>query len=183
MFSTILTRALERTTTTLHGSVLSYKALFNWLNPLGYISSRLVRPVGMAIAFTSLSSYYGAAIGRTLVGASLLAGVGAVLYGMALSTGNERSFGTLGIWLASPQNKWGAACQRAMPHLLDGFFGGMCTYLVCSLLYGSIPIPLPAFAGLLAVSVTTTFGLGLSLSALALLIEDVFIGPNTAELV
>ena len=28
------------------GALLSYRALFTWLNPLGYISSRIVRPVG-----------------------------------------------------------------------------------------------------------------------------------------
>ncbi|MFF9018211.1 ABC transporter permease [Streptomyces sp. NPDC014870] len=168
---------------TLRGAALSYRALFTWLNPLGYLSSRVVRPIGMAIAFTSLSSYYGAGTGRMLVGASLLAGAGAVLYGMALAVGNERSFGTLGGWLASPQNKLAAACQRALPHVVDGFVGGLCTYVVCCLLYGTFPLGIAAFCGLLAVGVVTTSGLGLGLSALALLIEDLFVGPNAAELV
>ncbi|MDX3075935.1 ABC transporter permease [Streptomyces sp. MI02-7b] len=167
----------------MRGAALSYRALFTWLNPLGYLSSRVIRPVGMAIAFTSLSSYYGASVGRMLVGASLLAGAGAVLYGMALAVGNERSFGTLGGWLASPQNKLATACQRALPHIADGFVGGLCTYVVCCLLYGNFPLGVVAFCGLLAVGVVTTSGLGLALSALALLIEDLFVGPNAAELV
>jgi ABC-2 type transport system permease protein len=165
------------------GAALSYKALFSWLNPLGYLSSRIVRPVGMAIAFTSLSSFYGGSVGRMLVGASMLAGVGAVIYGMALAIGNERSFGTLGIWLASPQNKLFTATQRALPHVADGFVGGLCTYLVCGLLYGTWPLSFPSFAGLLALGVVTTAGLGLSLSALALVVEDIFVGPNMAELI
>ncbi|GAB7183419.1 hypothetical protein ATKI12_3250 [Kitasatospora sp. Ki12] len=167
----------------LREAMLSYRALFTWLNPLGYLSSRIVRPIGMAIAFTSLSTHYGAGAGRMLVGSSLLAGAGAVVYGMALSIGNERSFGTLGIWLASPQGKLRSACLRAVPHVVDGFVGGLCTYLVCCLLYGTMPVGLPLFAGLLALGVVTTFGFGLSLSALALVVEDLFVGPNTAELV
>ncbi|MFD8009187.1 ABC transporter permease [Streptomyces sp. NPDC058955] len=165
------------------GALLSYRALFTWLNPLGYISSRIVRPIGMAIAFTSLSSHYGAGIGRMLAGSSLLAGAGAVLYGMALSVGNERSFGTLGSWLASPQNKLGTACQRALPHLADGFVGGMCTYVICCLLYGVFPLDVPTFAAILAVGVCAAAGLGMALAALALVVEDLFIGPNAAELV
>lgn len=167
----------------LRSAGLSYRALFTWFNPLGYLSSRIVRPVGMAIAFTSLATHYGAGADRMMIAASLLAGAGAVVYGMALSIGNERSFNTLGVWLASPQNKVAAACQRALPHVVDGFVGGLCTYLVCSLLYTTLPVDLPRYALLLAVSVLTTAGFGLTLSALALVIKDLFVGPNAAELV
>ncbi|MEU3608354.1 ABC transporter permease [Streptomyces sp. NPDC035033] len=170
-------------TTYIKGALLSYKALFTWLNPLGYLSSRIVGPIGMSIAFVSLANHYGAAIGRMLVGASLLAGSSAVLYGMALAVGNERSYGTLGIWLTSPQNKLGAACQRAVPHVVDGVLGGLCTYLVCCGLYGSMPVGMVPYTGLLALAVVTTACLGLALSALALLVEDLFIGPNMADLV
>ncbi|NEB74306.1 ABC transporter permease [Streptomyces sp. SID14478] len=166
----------------MRGALLSYRALFTWLNPLGYVSSRIVRPIGMAIAFTSLSSYYGEGGGRMLVGASLLAGAGAVLYGMALSVGNERLFGTLDTWLASPQHKLGAIVQRAVPHVADGFIGGLCTYLICCLLYGTMPIPLLLFSVLLVVAVVSSVGFSLSLAAVALIIEDVFVGPNAAEL-
>jgi ABC-2 type transport system permease protein len=165
------------------GALLSYRALFTWLNPLGYISSRLIRPIGIAVVFTSLYSYNGAGIGRVLVGASLLAGAGAVIYGMALSVGNERAFGTLRIWLASPQNKLAAVCQRALPHMADGFVGGLCTYLACCLLFGALPLPLPMFCGLLAISLVSAFGFSLALSAVALVVEDLFIGPNMAELI
>jgi ABC-2 type transport system permease protein len=166
-----------------NGALLSYRALFTWLNPLGYLSSRVVRPVGMAVAFTALSAYYGSGAGRMIVGASMLAGTGSVVYGMALAVGNERSFGTLAMWLASPQNKVAAACQRALPHLADGFVGGVFTYLVCCLLYWSTPMPVPSFVLLLALGVLATFGLGMVLSGLALIVKDLFVGPNVAELV
>lgn len=169
--------------TYIKGALLSYKALFTWLNPLGYLSSRIIRPIGLAIACVSLANYYGAAIDRMLVGASLLAGASAVIFGMALAVGNERSYGTLGIWLASPQNKLGAVCQRALPHIVDGVLGGLCTYLVCCALYGSLPIGVLPYTGLLSLAVVTTACLGLALSALALLVEDLFVGPNVADLV
>jgi ABC-2 type transport system permease protein len=176
-------QARLKVTSVLQGAILSYRALFTWLNPLGYISSRLIRPIGIAVVFTSLSSYYGTGIGRMLVGASLLAGAGAVIYGAALSVGNERSFGTLGLWLASPQNKLAAACQRALPHVADGFIGGLFTYLGCCLLFGKLPLPLLMFCGLLAICLVSAFGFALALSALALVIEDLFLGPNAAELI
>lgn len=169
-------------TTYLRGAALSYKALFTWLNPAGYLSSRIVRPIGLAIVCVSLASHYGAAVDRMLVGASLLAGATAVVYGMALAVGNERSYGTLGIWLASPQNKLGAVVQRALPHVVDGVVGGLCTYLVCCALYGSLPIDVASYTGVLSLTVVTTACLGLTLSALAMLVEDLFIGPNVADL-
>jgi ABC-2 type transport system permease protein len=166
----------------LRGALLSYKALFSWLNPLGYISSRIVRPIGTAIVFTSLSAYYGANIGRMLVGASLLAGSIAVIFGMTLAVGNERSYGTLDIWLASPQGKLGATCERALPHLADGLIGGLCTYLVCCMFYGTMPIGVLPFLGLLVLGLVTTAGFSLGLSALALVTEDILVGPNAAEI-
>lgn len=165
------------------GALLSYRALFTWLNPLGYLSTRVVRPVGMAIAFTALSAYYGAGAGRMIVGASVLAGTGAVVYGMALAVGNERTFGTLAIWLASPQNKVAAACQRGLPHLADGIVGGILTYLVCCLLYWSMPMPVASFGLLLVLGVLAIFGFGMVLSGLALIVKDLFVGPNVGELV
>ncbi|RSM61967.1 hypothetical protein DMB66_23170 [Actinoplanes sp. ATCC 53533] len=167
----------------LRNAALSYRALFTWLNPIGYISSRLVRPVGMAIVFTSIGSFYSTDTSRVLIGSSLLAGVGAVLYGMALSVGNERSFGTLRIWLATPEQKLAAVCRRAIPHIADGYLGGLCTYLVCCALYRSWPIGIVPFMGVLALAMVGACGLGLFLGALAFVVEDLFLGPNAAELV
>ena len=164
------------------GAALSYRALFTWLNPLGYLSTRVVRPIGLAVAFTALSDYYGEGAGRVMVGASILAGAGAVLFGMALAVGNERSFGTLELWLASPQNKLLATCQRALPHLLDGIVGGALTYSMCCLLYWSTPVPVPTFLAVLVIGTVAASGMGLVLSALALLVKDLFLGPNAAEL-
>jgi GntR family transcriptional regulator len=35
-------------------AILSYRAMFLWLNPVGYLSSRLIYPVSLAILFASL---------------------------------------------------------------------------------------------------------------------------------
>src|SRR4051794_5555542 len=102
------------------GAVLSYRALFSWLNPVGYLSSRVIRPIGLAITFGALGAHYGVRLGWVVIGAGMLAGAHAVVFGAALSVGNERVYGTLDIWLASPQNKLGALCQRGLPHLVDG---------------------------------------------------------------
>ncbi|TDD07743.1 ABC transporter permease [Nonomuraea deserti] len=164
------------------GALLSYRALFTWSNPLGYLSSRIVRPIGLTVTFGALSSHYGAVVGPTLIGASLLAGAHAVIYGMALSVGNERSYGTLDIWLASPQNKLGAVCQRALPHLVDAFISGMITYLACCALFGVLPLPAQTFAWLLVLSLISSFGYGTMVSGLSMTIKDVFVPPNLTYL-
>ncbi|MEU8001127.1 ABC transporter permease [Catellatospora sp. NPDC049111] len=166
----------------LHGAVLSYKALFTWLNPLGYLSSRIVRPIGLTIAFAATSSHYGVPVGPTLVGTSLLAGAHAVIYGMALSVGNEHNFGTMPTWLASPQNILGAICQRAVPHVFDGFVSAMLTYLVCALLFGDLFLPVPAFTLLLLLALLSSFGVGLVVGGVNLRVRDQFVWPNIAVL-
>ncbi|MCX4474614.1 ABC transporter permease [Micromonospora sp. NBC_01655] len=166
----------------LRGAALSYRALFTWLNPLGYLSSRIVRPIGIAVVFTATTSHYGAPLGPTLVGTSLLAGAHAVIYGMALAVGNERNFGTMPIWLASPQNILGAVCQRALPHLADGFVSGFLTYLVCSALYRNLLLPIDVFAVLLLLALVSAFGTGLVVAGLNLRVRDTFLWPNIAVL-
>ncbi|HEY1619156.1 MAG TPA: ABC transporter permease [Streptosporangiaceae bacterium] len=156
--------------------------MFTWLNPLGYLSSRIVRPIGLAISFAALSSYYGDSVTRPLVGASLLAGAHAVIYGMSMSVSNERAFGTLEGWLASPQNILGGICQRALPHLADGFVSGSLTYLVCCALFGALPVALPEFAALLLLALVSSFGLGLVMAGIALRATDAFFWPNLANL-
>jgi ABC-2 type transport system permease protein len=165
-----------------HGAALSYRALFTWLNPLGYLSSRIVRPIGLTITFTAVSSYYSGSIARVLVGASLLACAHAVVYGMSLAVANERTFGTLDFWLGSPQNKLGAICQRGLPHLLDGLLGGIITYVVCGALFGSFPVPVQVFAGVLLLVLVSSFGMGVLIASGALFVKDVFTLPNLAHL-
>jgi ABC-2 type transport system permease protein len=165
------------------GSILSYRALFTWLNPLGYLSSRIIRPIGLAITFGAVSAHFGARLSWTLTGASLLAGVHAVVFGMALAVGNERSFGTLDIWLASPQNKIAAICQRALPHIADGFIGGTITYLACCGLFRIAPMPIYRFAALLLFALASAFGFGMVVGGAAMVIKDIFVTPNMAYLV
>lgn len=164
------------------GPVLAYRALFTWLNPLGYLSSRIVRPIGLTVTFGALTSHYGADVGPTLVGASLLAGAHAVIYGMALSVGNERPFGTLDVWLGSPQNKVLALAQRALPHTLDAFAGGMITYGVSCALFGVLPLAPTTFAALLALALVSAFGYGMFVGGVAFHVKDVFLTPNLAYL-
>lgn len=166
----------------LQGAALSYRALFTWLNPLGYISSRIVRPIGLTITFTAVSSYYSGSMARVLMGASLLACAHAVIYGMSLAVANERTFGTLDVWLASPQSKLGAICQRGLPHLLDGLLGGVITYVVCGALFTSFPVPVHVFAGVLLVVLASSFGMGVLIGGAALFVKDVFTLPNLAHL-
>jgi ABC-type multidrug transport system permease subunit len=164
------------------GAVLSYRALFSWLNPVGYLSSRVIRPIGLAITFGALGAHYGVRLGWVVIGAGMLAGAHAVVFGAALSVGNERVYGTLDIWLASPQNKLGALCQRGLPHLVDGVLGGTITYLVCALLFRTLPLPVPLFVAVLLLGLLALSGFGVLIGGAAMVVTDIFVIPNLAYL-
>src|SRR5713101_2046112 len=85
---------------------LSYRGLFTWLNPLGYVSSRLLTPLFLAILFASMTREQGGDAARVALGSGLFAALLSSMTGTTLSVANERRYGTLGAWLASPTRLW-----------------------------------------------------------------------------
>jgi ABC-2 type transport system permease protein len=165
------------------GSWLSYRALFTWLNPLGYVSSRIVMPVALTLIFGSVGRYaQGAATGPVVGGMMIGVAFGSV-YGITLSIANERQFGTMGVWLATPQRLGTSIAVKALPHLVDGQLGALLTLAIACAAFG-ISLSPARVAGLIVCSVVAglaTAGFGVAIAACSIRFRDVFTAPNLAE--
>jgi len=84
-----------------------YRAMFNWATPIGYLSYKFLQPIGQILFFTELGIF---ATGRSnalyfaLGNALQLTAINGI-FGVVMSVGNERQFGTLPILLGSPANR------------------------------------------------------------------------------
>lgn len=175
-----VTRALHRFGTY---AWLSYRGLFTWLNPLGYLSSRILMPVMIALLFGSIGRYLGTGASRPAVGSAMLAVGLATVYGINLSVANERTFGTLGSWLMAPQGLVASLAGKALLHLADAMLGAAIT-LGAAMVAFSLRIPGSAVPGLLACTACAALssgGLGVAVAAVSVRFRDVFTAPAVAE--
>ncbi|GII65313.1 hypothetical protein Skr01_53980 [Sphaerisporangium krabiense] len=162
---------------------LSYKGLFTWLNPWGYLSSRIVRPLALGAVFVSLGGGAFADRERLLVGATLLTMSGSVLLGVGLAVGNERGYNTMGGLLAAPHRLPGTLVVRALPHVVDGL---ITTAMTAAIVAGLFGISLDAgqwlrLAAAVAAVGLSGAGLGLAASSYAVRYRDVFLVPNLSQ--
>jgi len=159
-----------------------YRAMFNWATPIGYLSYKFLQPVGQILFFTELGIF---ATGRSnalyfaLGNALQLTAINGI-FGVVMSVGNERQFGTLPILLASPANRLITFLGRAVVHILDGI-GGVAVGLALAVVMFQIDLS-RANLGLLAICVgvisLSTAGLGLMFGSLSLIMRDVFVIAN-----
>jgi ABC-type multidrug transport system permease subunit len=158
---------------------LSYRALFTWLNPWGYVSSRLVAPLALSLIFAGIAVHGGKDPTPALVGGAVLAAARACTIGLALAVMNERQFGTLGLWLCSPQGLLRGLLGKGLPHLVDGVVSAA-VVLVAGLAVFGAPAHLDAFALLFLLVVGAFAGLcaGVVATAISLRLRDVFTAPN-----
>jgi ABC-2 type transport system permease protein len=165
------------------GSWLSYRALFTWLNPLGYVSSRIVMPVALTLIFGSVGRYAQGSAAGPVVGGMMIGVAFASVYGITLSMANERQFGTMGVWLATPQRLGTSIAIKALPHLVDGQVGALLTLTVACAVFG-ISLSPSRVTGLMVCSIVAglaTAGFGVVIAACSVRFRDVFTAPNLAE--
>jgi ABC-2 type transport system permease protein len=159
-----------------------YRAMFNWATPIGYLSYKFLQPIGQILFFTELGVF---ATGRSnalyfaLGNALQLTAINGI-FGVVMSVGNERQFGTLPILLGSPANRLVTFLGRAFVHVLDGIAG---VAVGLALAFAMFQIDLShANLGLLAICVCiislSTAGLGLMFGSLSLIMRDVFVIAN-----
>jgi ABC-2 type transport system permease protein len=162
---------------------LSYRGLFTWLNPWGYLSTRVIVPVMLALLFGSLGRYLGSGAARPAVGASLLAVAFATVYGINLAVANERTFGTLAGWLMAPQSLLMGLLGKAAIHIADAMLGAALT-LGTAIWAFSLPLSghqLLEVAACAACAAVSTSGIGVVVAAISVRFRDVFTAPNVAE--
>jgi ABC-2 type transport system permease protein len=166
------------------GALLSYIALFRWLQPHTYLASKIVMPLAQILFFTLMgifasgvenAAFY--AVGNAIHIASVNG-----IYGVTMSIGGDRWSGALPYIFGTPANRLALFSGRAFFHVIDGMLG-VAVGLGWGVLLFGLDLTHTDLAGLaLAILITTfsTSGLGLLLGCVSLVsIETMFIN-NTA---
>jgi ABC-2 type transport system permease protein len=166
-----------------HGAYLSYIALFAWLRPAFYLSTKVINPLMYMLFFVLLGKYASGNDDATfyVVGNAMLTVTLSGIYGVSMSIDGDRFGGTLIYLFGTPANRLFLFVGRAFMHILDGILG-----IVIGFGWGLIlfrldlsQANLPALALIIVVTSLSTSGLGLVLGCLGLMTRNVMFVNNT----
>lgn len=166
----------------LSGTWLAYNALFDWVNPAGYIVSKVLGPFTYLVFFVSLGI---SATGRNtaefyIVGNAMVMASVSGFVALSLAIVNERSYGTLTYLVASPANRLAVFFGRALINILDG-----ATTVVICFAWGLVlgldlsRCNLPGLALAVLVVTFSTTGLGLLVGSASYVTLNVLFIVNT----
>lgn len=163
------------------GGTISYRALFNWIQPGMYVATMLGSPLFQILFFTYLGRYAGSEDDAFfIVGNAIQVAAMAGIYGMTMGIANERQFGTLQPLLATPANRLAIFSGRALPFVVNGLvvsaFGFAVSWLLLDFRPAEGSIPALAFAVL--VTTCSCVALGMLIGSIGLRARDVFFGAN-----
>jgi ABC-2 type transport system permease protein len=157
------------------GGYLSYRALFNWVNPWLYVPALLIGPVFQIVFFAYLGRFSGTQSDSFyVVGNALQICAIACVTGNCIAFGNERRFETLPAILTSPANRLALVIVRGIHYIVDGIAISAVGFLASRLLLDFDP-PIRALVPLsliIIATVTSCTALGLALGALVLRVRD-----------
>jgi len=165
------------------GTLLSYAALFAWLQPVTYMASKIVMPLTQMMFFTFLGSF---ATGREnahfyVIGNAVQIAAVNGIFGVTMSIGGERWSGTLVYLFGAPANRMMMFFGRAFMHIIDGTIGVVVAFLWGVILFNLdlSHTNLPALALTIFITTLSTCGLGLLMGCLSLLTANVMFVNNT----
>ena len=163
------------------GGVFSYRALFNWITPLMYVTTMLGSPLFQILFFAYLGRFAGVRDDTFfVVGNAVQVSAMAGIYGMTMTIANERQFGTLQPLLATPASRIALFLGRSLPVIVNGLvvslfgFAVGLVFLDFSLSRGQL-LPL---ACVLVITVASCTALGMLLGSIGLRARDVFFASN-----
>ena len=153
-------------------SLLSYKALFGWLDPKVYFLVMVLNPLSQLLFFSVLVNYVynGEGLSGYIGSNALLLCVMNSVFGIMSVITSDRGMGTLQLVMTSPANKVGLFLSRSIAHVLNGFITAVLG-LAFGMIIFQISIPVEAFLPLLfiwSVSIFSACGLGLIVGCLCL---------------
>ena len=165
------------------GTLLSYIALFHWLQPATYLASKIVMPLSQVLFFTFLGTF---ATGRDtaqfyVIGNAVQIAAVSGIYGVTLSIGGDRWNGTLPYLFGTPANRLVLFVGRAFIHVIDGMLGVVIAFVWGVLLLGVdlSRTSLPALGLTILITTFSTSGLGLLMGCLSLVTLNVMFINNT----
>jgi ABC-2 type transport system permease protein len=166
----------------LRGSVLQYRALFQWATPAGYLASKVMVPVFQLIFFVELGTF---ATGRAsaqffAIGNAIHVTALSGIMGVTFSVANQSRFGTLPALLGSPGSRVAIFLGPAVIHVLDGTTSAVLGFLLSWAFFGLdlFRTDLPLLGGSIVAVSFSTAGLGLGIGSLALVVRESLLLPN-----
>jgi len=165
------------------GGVLSYRALFNWMQPVVYVPTMLGGPFFQILFF----AYIGRASGVEsdaffVVGNAVQVSAMAGIFGVAMTIGGERWTQTLSLVLVSPANRFALFLGRALPLIVNGFVLSSFGFVVgLALLDFELEASvLPALAACVLVTTASCTAFGFIIGSIGLYAREIFVAANLA---
>jgi ABC-2 type transport system permease protein len=165
------------------GGLLSYRALFAWIDPRVYIPSMLGFPlfqllffayVGRAAEFQSDTFF--------VIGNGIQVANAGAIFGTSFTIGGERWTHTLSYVLATPANRFSLFVGRALPNLVNGLLVSFFCFVIGWLLldFELSRSQVPGLALVVLVSTASCTALGLVVGAIGLRARDAVLYGNLA---
>jgi ABC-2 type transport system permease protein len=168
------------------GGLISYRALFNWLNPWVFIPTLVVTPIFQVVFFAFLGRSAGLESDRFFViGNAVQVAALPGLFAMAFTIGGERWSQTLAPLLATPANRAALFLGRSLPVILNAAFVCVISYAGSALML-HVHVPLKSFPSLALVVLVTSIactGFGFLGGALGIRVRDVIVLINMLDAV
>jgi ABC-2 type transport system permease protein len=163
------------------GGLISYRALFGFLNPWIFVPSLLVAPIFQILLFV----YIGRSAGLEsdefyVIGNAVQYTAIPCLFAMTQTIAGERYQQTLGYILVTPAARLPLFLGRAVPVIVNSFFVGVFALVVGAAIVG-IDLPASSYAPLavvMAIAAYSCTGLGLLAAALGLIIRETSVLSN-----
>lgn len=164
------------------GGIMSYKALFTWLEPKTYATSCVLLPLFQILFFATLGRFTGGeeTVRYVVIGNSIQIMSVAAIVGSVQVIAQERQEGTLQFVLGTPASRVLMISGRMVMPILDGMVKVFMGFLVGILLF-DISVPAECVPQLILVVLMTSFGMvgfGLLVGTLGLIFRDVNLLPN-----
>jgi ABC-2 type transport system permease protein len=152
--------------------LLSYKALFGWLDPKVYLLVMVLSPLSQLLFFSMLVKYVydGEGLAGYIGSNALLLCVMNSVFGMMTVITSDRRMGTLQLVMSSPANKMGVFISRGIAHVFNGLFTAVIG-LIFGVLIFQVDISFAESVYLLfiwSVSIFSACGLGLIVGSFCL---------------
>jgi ABC-2 type transport system permease protein len=163
-------------------AVLGYVALFRWLSPIQYASSKIAMPLAQMFFFVYLGAYATGVNNANfyIIGNAVQIAAVSGIFGVTMSIGGERATGTLPYLFGTPANRMLIFLGRAFMNIIDGTLG-----VVIAFTWGVVLMGLDLSQTNIAVLALTIFittlstcGLGLLLGSVALITVNVMLVNN-----
>jgi ABC-2 type transport system permease protein len=168
------------------GGLISYRALFNWLNPWIFVPTLLVAPIFQVLFFAFLGRSAGLESDRFyVIGNALQIAALPGLFAMTFSVSGERWFQTLSPLLATPASRAAIFLGRALPVIVNAAFVCVVSFVAGALILG-VHIDgraVPTLAVVIAVTSFACTGFGMVGAGLGLRWRDAIIAINLADAV